>query len=264
MRNFWNSPSPEPKIIAETPLYLVVYKPPGIHTAPLAGEDEGTLLSWVAASYPDVLAPRGRLGREGGLLHRLDYETRGLVLIARTQAALEALLCRQEQDRIVKEYTALSAGGGEAPPGFPPFPAAGFFSFSAEAGTEQLRVIESGFRPYGRGRKMVRPVLPGPGQTLYQTGILFWTADNRDPGPPGEGGPWGFLPGPGRIFRLRISRGYRHQIRSHLAWAGWPIVNDPLYGGAAVSAVPGLALSAEVISFTDPETGRRVRYRLDY
>ncbi|MDR2314692.1 MAG: RNA pseudouridine synthase [Spirochaetaceae bacterium] len=263
MNSFLNSPSPAPKIIAETPLYLVVYKPPGIHTAPLAGKAGETLLSWAAARYPDVLSPRGSLDREGGLLHRLDYETRGLVLIARTQAALDALLWQQKEDRIIKEYTALSAGRKEDLPGFPPFPGGG--PSSAEAGTGGPRgLIESAFRPYGKGRKAVRPVLPAPGQTLYRTEILSWTADN--PVPPRAPGLPGASSGPARMFRLRISRGYRHQIRSHLAWAGWPIVNDALYGGvenAVENAVPGLALCAGAVSFIDPETGRPLRYRLD-
>jgi 23S rRNA pseudouridine1911/1915/1917 synthase len=57
-----------------------------------------------------------------------------------------------------------------------------------------------------------------------------------------------------RCFRLEISRGFRHQIRCHLAWLGFPLLGDLLYGGPPGDS-PGLALLAEEISFPDPLTG---------
>jgi 23S rRNA pseudouridine1911/1915/1917 synthase len=240
----------EPAIVGETSSFIVAYKPPRMHSAPLGppGEDRDgssvskTLLDFVAEMYPEVRSVKGWKPVEGGLVHRLDYETHGLLLVARTQAAMDALRGRQEQDLIVKEYTALSAGMGETLPGFPP---------CIPIPPDKPAVVESAFRPYGKGRKTVRPVLPRPGLPLYQTEIVSC----------GESGTG---PVPGRVFRLRISRGYRHQIRCHLAWTGLPIVNDPLYGGVIDNAVSEgcLALCATAISFTDPETGRRVCYSL--
>jgi 23S rRNA pseudouridine1911/1915/1917 synthase len=236
----------DPEIVGESASFIVVYKPPRIHSVPLTAEASGeTLLDFAAKLYPEVRSVLGWKAVEGGLVHRLDYQTRGLVLIARTQDAMDAFMYQQKQDQIIKEYTAVSAGAGEKPPGFPP---------CAQRSPEQA-VIKSAFRPYGKGRKAVRPVLPplpaasGPGDTgggmaavpgVYKTGIVS-RAEN------------------GRVFRLRISRGYRHQIRCHLAWIGRPIMNDSLYGG-----VPGgdgtLALCADKITFTDPDTGENREY----
>jgi 23S rRNA pseudouridine1911/1915/1917 synthase len=237
----------EPEIAAETASFIVVYKPPRMHSAPLVenpvppdSSADGTLLDFAAGIYPEVRAVRGWKPVEGGLVHRLDYETRGLLLIARTQAAMDALRGQQEHNRIVKEYTAVSAGRGEALPGFPPY------DFRDD------QAIESAFRPYGKGRKTVRPVLPGAGVSVYRTEIVSRAENSRGPGRKPE-----------HVFRLRICRGYRHQIRCHLAWAGWPIVNDSLYGGLVENAISGLALTAGAIFFTDPETGRPAAYSLD-
>jgi 23S rRNA pseudouridine1911/1915/1917 synthase len=277
----------EPEITGETSSFIIVYKPPRMHSAPLReNKDETpfpvidgirrdetphdrisrdktlrntTLLDFAAESFPEIRSVGGWKSAEGGLVHRLDYDTRGLLLIARTQAAMDALRGQQEADGIVKEYTALSAGRDRALPGFPPAPCTP--SVPGLPARDRPGVITSAFRPYGVGRKAVRPVLSQPvlpgssagkaesAQKIYRTEILSGTED-----PDGT-----------ERFRLRLSRGYRHQIRCHLAWIGRPIVNDVLYGGVGNNAVSGgcLALCATAISFADPVTGRRVRYCLD-
>jgi 23S rRNA pseudouridine1911/1915/1917 synthase len=233
----------------------VLYKPPRLHSAPL-GPGEQTLLGWCARLYPEVLAVRGRQPREGGLLHRLDYETHGLVLVARLQVVMDDLVLQQKAGRFIKEYGALSARSG--PPdaalsGFPPPPEglcrpAADDTGRAVPGTGPRR-IESRFRPYGPGRKEVRPVLEeGRGRSGFYTTELIGQS----------------LPGEYRSFRIRISRGFRHQIRCHLAWIGCPILNDDLYGGgkAAPEAGPILALRAEALSFFDPPSGEWKRYAI--
>lgn len=224
-----------PFIIAEEAAYLVVYKPPNLHTAPLKrGGTEGgapaeTLLDWCARRYPELLTVQGRQPWEGGLLHRLDYGTAGLVLAARAQDAFEYLAAQQEAGLAVKEYEAIAAAlpAVELPPGFPPAPGSGGIP----------SIIESAFRPYGLGRKAVRPA-PDRGR-LYQTEIAGSAIE-----------------GEGRRFFLRLRRGFRHQIRCHLAWIGYPLLNDALYGGPQ-AALPdgGIALKACGLSFTDPRTG---------
>lgn len=251
----------KPLVISEEPGYLVLYKPPRFHSAPL-GTGEETLLDWCAGLYPEVLAVRGRQPREGGLLHRLDYQTHGLMLVSRLQTVMDSLILQQEENRFVKEYGALSAqngppcpvfppapgsAGSAALPGFPP-PPEGLYHADAAPGAEPCR-IESCFRPYGPGRKEVRPVLEGgkgrPGP--YVTELI-------------ERGPSGAY----YSFRLRTGRGFRHQIRCHLAWIGCPILNDGLYGGGEAAAEAGsiLALRAEALSFSDPLSGERKRYAL--
>jgi 23S rRNA pseudouridine1911/1915/1917 synthase len=234
---FWINPPLEPQVVAEAPSYLVLYKPPRMHTSPLRPGEGRTLLAWAAQRYPEVVRIRGRKEHEGGLVHRLDYETQGLVLCARTEGALNSLLEQQEAGNIIKEYEAVSGAvdPGTMPPGFPPGPAPG-------------EVIESAFRPFGKGRKEVRPVTEtspkqggGKAPRVYRTEILFCdTLGGRC------------------FFRLRIRRGFRHQIRCHLAWIGRPLLNDPLYGNSE-GAAGFLALRASSLAFTDPGTGKEHR-----
>ena len=102
MDKFWLAPPMEPYIVTETPSYLIAYKPPRMHTAPLRQGEENNLLAWIALRFPEVLRVKGRKEIEGGLIHRLDYETQGLILCARTEDAMKTLLAQQEHGEIVK------------------------------------------------------------------------------------------------------------------------------------------------------------------
>jgi 23S rRNA pseudouridine1911/1915/1917 synthase len=207
-----------------------------MHSVPLVPGEKGTLLDFAAKSHPEVLEVRGRKACEGGFLHRLDYHTSGLLLAARTQKAFDDLSCQQENGLLVKEYLA-AARAGSPPAGFPPFP--GLVRRLGRA------FIESSFRHWGPGRRAVRPSsFPG---IFYRTEILS-SRQEAD----------GNL-----LFHLLLVRGYRHQIRCHLAWAGSPILNDPLYGGLG-EAGGFLALCAVKIAFTDPETGDRCEYGMSF
>jgi 23S rRNA pseudouridine1911/1915/1917 synthase len=220
-----------------------------MHTAPLKQGESATLLAWIAAHFPEVLQVQGRniqgdktQGRktiEGGLLHRLDYETQGLVLLARTDEALTALAAQQEKNEIVKEYDAVSAyTAGAALPGFPPYPE---LTSTDDSCIPEGTIIESAFRPFGKGRKAVRPV--NKGETRYTTKICAVIQE-----------------GDKQFFRISITRGFRHQIRCHLAWIKRPLLNDPMYGGNCDGIF--LALRASALSFADPENGEARKYCL--
>jgi 23S rRNA pseudouridine1911/1915/1917 synthase len=242
-----------------------------MHSAPLKDSPGNTLLDWCANLYPEVRLPGkpGEVTREGGLLHRLDFETHGLVLIARTTEALAALKEQQARGTFTKEYSALSVLF--SPPSLPGFPE------QPETSTPPF-AVESAFRPYGPGRAAVRPVVPG-GITRqkprhkpaldrgapYRTEVLEINEASCLAGEAWAGKK-------ALYFRLRIIRGFRHQIRCHLAWLGYPILNDRLYGplpakGAETGAghtgpVAYLALRAQGISFLDPLSGEPCSYTL--
>ncbi|MDR2068406.1 MAG: RNA pseudouridine synthase [Spirochaetaceae bacterium] len=221
-------------VLDETSDYAVVYKPPRMHGAPLRNGESGTLLNWYALLFPPVLTILGRRPQEGGLLHRLDYATHGLVLFAKTQSAMDILQTQQEGGLFVKEYGALSMGNtaGLKLSGFPPI----------DTVNPADNAIESAFRAYGQGRKAVRPVIfpgnrekPGKKKNIaldrgypYKTEIPERIAL--------EGGLY---------FSLRIVRGFRHQIRCHLSWIGCPIVNDRLYGGVSMEWPAGVPAGEE-------------------
>ncbi|MDR3343354.1 MAG: RNA pseudouridine synthase [Treponema sp.] len=260
----------KPYLLDETRSYAVVFKPPCMHSVPLKRENQDggsrksseaeTLLDWFARRFPPVLQIRGRKLVEGGILHRLDYDTQGLVLFAKTQASMDDLGLQQEAGLFLKEYSAVAVSETLPPlPGFPPDPPLGVVPL----------VITSAFRAYGPGRKAVRPVLVnapirGASKDIaldqgnpYQTEITAMT-------------PQGAF----TRFSLRITRGFRHQIRCHLAWIGHPILNDTRYGGTVSGVpppaaspdnpVPGfLALIAQSISFDDPDSRERRGYTIE-
>lgn len=232
-------------IIAETPHYLVVDKPAGLPTVPLKSrKDEDTLLSRVAKEYPEVMS-FGKNGWEGGILHRLDTPTNGLVLVARDEQAYDRL--RQEQDAgmITKEYLAVSSRNRTALPiGFPIYP-------YEDVTTGKTIAIGSLFRPFGENRREVRPVREDDSSSLRgkSTGVWYLTKVKQI-GCEGEA----------HRFLCQLTAGFRHQVRVHLAWAGWPLDGDANYRG-----LPGrpFGLTAVSLAFSDPETGRDVCYRLE-
>jgi 23S rRNA pseudouridine1911/1915/1917 synthase len=233
-----------PQILAVEKDFLLLYKPPAMHSAPIKNSAAKTILEWCANQFPETADLSGRRAGEGGLLYRLDYETQGLMILARTGPGMEALLSLQKEGKIFKEYRALTSESKTTLPGFPEI-------FMAEKTGEYK--IKSAFRPYGPGRKSVRPVtdIDGSKKELafdrggpYTTEIL-------------ESRP---LQRAIIFFRIRISKGFRHQIRCHLAWLGQPILNDALYGGESRGGLLGLRASS--LSFADPFTGKDREYSI--
>jgi 23S rRNA pseudouridine1911/1915/1917 synthase len=247
------------RIIAETADFAVVWKPPLVHCVPLRPGEGGTLLEWYAAVFPPVMEVRGKKPVEGGMVHRVDYETQGLVLFAKNQAALDCLMKQQEAGRFIKEYGAITCAETAASlPGFPNPPPAG------ERGPG-AGIIQSYFRAYGPGRKAVRPVPEaGSPAAAFPRG----TASDRGRPYVTEVLETAEL-GRRRYFALRIKRGFRHQIRCHLAWTGNPILGDRLYGageenpadGAGAPGIP-LALRSQGLFFSDPRDDLPREYRI--
>jgi 23S rRNA pseudouridine1911/1915/1917 synthase len=233
-----------------------------MHTVPLRGKQRNrrgqdrlvhgqpqTLLDWYAAAFPEVKAVCGRQPWEYGVLHRLDFETRGLVLIAKTQYAFDALMRGQEQGLFVKTYSAESAGQTHGRgPGFPLCP------YSA---IRPPCVIESAFRAFGQGRVSVRPALkpfPKNKDTALDRGAYYKTEILEKAEEAGRA----------VVFRIHLKRGFRHQIRCHLAWLGYPLLNDSLYGAAGVQRHPApVGLCAVGLGFIDPVENAPVSYALD-
>jgi 23S rRNA pseudouridine1911/1915/1917 synthase len=224
-----------PTILDETEDFAVIFKPPRMHCAPVRAGNSDTLLDWYAALFPPVMELSGRKEGEGGLLHRLDFETQGLVLCAKNQSALDFLLAVQEQGNFIKEYSAIGQKAVSLPPSFPPPPA---FSLHTPF------VIESYFRPFGPGRKQVRPVTDTHNKDrsgLYQTEVITINESC--------------------VFTIKLKKGFRHQIRCHLAWIGRPVRNDPVYGEPSADGF--LALRSHRLFFTDPRSGKPCEYGIE-
>ena len=218
-----------PQILAEKPGYLIVYKPPKMHSAPGSGY---SLADWCSALFPETSGIyRGK--ERGGLIYRLDFETQGLLLIARNQMTFDKMLEQQGRGEIGKIYSAIVSKSQKKPAGFPPF-CAEFFPDS-----EFPQIIESSFRPFGPGRREVRPLAENRGK-IYRTEIQEKQKTEEN-----------------LFLKIKIMKGFRHQIRCHLAWAGYPVLNDPVYG-TEKTGEGILALRAQEINFTDPVSGEMI------
>ena len=255
-----------PQILAAEKHFIIAYKPPKMHSVPIKkslkgeygparvlDEDSGkTLLDFCGEEFPETTNLPGRKEGEGGLLHRLDYETHGLMLAARTLTGMKSLLEQQQGGNIIKEYSAISFPVKSIPSGFP----AEKPMYQFTEGMFPVK-ISSAFRPFGKGRKAIRPVPVNDTGKHKNKEIVF---DGTKPYVT-EILEIGFEPGINYI-RIKIYKGFRHQIRCHLAWLGMPILNDGLYGGESFGKTM-LALRSTSISFNDPVSGKNRRYSIN-
>lgn len=202
-------------LVLERDDLIIVDKPAGQPTAPLAPGERGTLANALVARYPE-LAGIGFSPREPGLVHRLDTETSGLVLAARTAAAFEALSRALKEGRLDKRYHLLCQGG-DLP----------------ESGT-----IEIPLAPHPKDRRRVYPCIherdvaryaPRPATTEYTRKRAC-------------GDLW--------LVEARAAKASRHQIRAHFAAIGHPLAGDTLYGGPAVPGLGRHALHAASIAWS--------------
>lgn len=223
-----------PAILWELPDMLVCWKPGGMATAPLRGNMEGTLLEWAGHRFPEVLHIPGRSPGEGGLAHRLDTATSGLVVIARSPEALHRLLDIASVGGFRKEYVARCTE--RTTQGGPPdldqeWPFLGCLREHRQTGS-----VTTAFRPYGPGRRRVAPVVTQANHNQPYTTDIFSLE------PRGAQYPQAY------IAHVALTRGFRHQVRVHLAAMGLPIDGDLLYGGVERKS---LQLLAAAVVITD-------------
>jgi 23S rRNA pseudouridine1911/1915/1917 synthase len=183
-------------IVYEDVSVFVVDKPAGMATHGFSGHDQGTLANFLAAERPDLLMI-GKSRWEPGLVHRLDRETSGLVLVAKTQAAFDDLRLQFHRRQVRKKYWALVWGITE-PEGAVTYPIA-----HDSRDKRKMRAM-SDTSPRSKKQKS------GPALTRYQKlrnidGLSF--------------------------LEIAMETGVTHQIRVHLAAIGHSIVGDLLYGG---------------------------------
>ncbi|MDR2729643.1 MAG: hypothetical protein LBB81_01935 [Treponema sp.] len=248
-----------PYILEESNDYAVVYKPCCMHSVRKI-ENDNNLYDWYKEKSQNVF----------DIMHRLDYETQGLVLFARNEKAYNFFKNLQDNGNFIKEYSAVCVRADKQQgQGFPPCPLVSDFplsEFQADGvkHIDENLVIESFFRPFGPGRKQVRPVTEDGKKhkeaakdkgSFYKTYITGVSAIN----PPDTGTindiKVSLIPCiKNYIFTVQIKRGFRHQIRCHLAWIGFPIKGDPLYSQSEHEL---LALRSHALFFTDPSSGQK-------
>ena len=206
------------EVLGETPDWVVVNKPVGLVTHPGAGNWSGTLLNGLLYRYPELL----QVAR-AGIVHRLDKDTSGLLVIARHEVA-QTNLVRQLQARTMgRQYLALAHG----------------------------RMLDHGTidRPLGRDPKVpVRMSVdslsaPKTAVTHYQLVAVGEYAGSN-------------------ISKVtcRLETGRTHQIRAHLTSLGHPLLGDTLYGGRVIEGAARQMLHAHQLRFEDPAGGGAVEF----
>lgn len=211
--------------------FAVIYKPSGLASAPLFEGDESAL-SKAMEFFPEIKYVAGKKSIEYGLLHRIDTETSGLLLIASTQESYDFLCKEQKNGRFIKYYRAqVELNKNE----------------TQDCNFEKEFTVVSAFRPFGPKGRMVKPVFENSsaadrkkcGNKIYSTDIKIKK----------------------NIAVCRISEGYRHQVRAHLAYSGYPICGDKLYNP---NAKPDEKMQFEAFrfEFTDPKSLKNIFYEL--
>ncbi len=222
-------------ILHEDEHLIVIDKPAGLVVHPAPGNATGTLVNALIAHCGDSLAGIGGV-RRPGIVHRLDKDTSGVMVVAKTDAAYAGLQAQFATRTIERAYAALAWGV--------PQPRAGEISGAI------------GRSP--RNRKKMAVVTRGgkPALTRYRVTRTV-------------GG------GAASLLECRLETGRTHQIRVHLASRGHAILGDPLYGTArpaavkrlnpetreAVTAFPRQALHAATLGFVHPGSGRSMAFR---
>lgn len=214
-------PQPEPSIPVtvryEDRDLAVVAKPAGLVVHPGAGHPEGTLVNGLLACYPEI-AEVGDPARPG-IVHRLDRDTSGLLVVARTADAYSGLVAMVADHDVERQYTALVWG----------HPAASRGVIDAPIGRSVRRPTRMAVREGGRVARTHYDVVEE-----YDEPVVA-------------------------LLECRLETGRTHQIRVHLQAIGHPVVGDAAYGGARSALDLGRPfLHAGALAFAHPVTGQRV------
>lgn len=201
------------EVLAESPDWLVVNKPVGVVTHPGAGNWRNTLLNGLLFRYPELRhVPRA------GIVHRLDKDTSGLLVVARNEIA-QTHFVRQLQERSMgRQYRALVHG--------------------CLSGAGQIDAA------IGRDARV--PVRMSCDHSIApKTALTHYKVLQHGYSEQGQ---------PVTEVMCRLETGRTHQIRVHMASIGHPLLGDVLYGGRISEQAPRQMLHAFELSFMDPSS----------
>jgi 23S rRNA pseudouridine1911/1915/1917 synthase len=197
---------------------LVLNKPAGLVVHPAPGNWSGTLLNGLLA-HDD----RAQLLPRAGIVHRLDKDTSGLMVVARSRATMDALVQAIAARAVARQYAALAHRPWTGP---------------------RLRQVDApiGRDPRNRLRMAVVDLERNAGKPAFTSFELMENA------------------GPGCSVARTRQPGRTHQIRVHMASIGHPLVADELYGGAPAAGMQRQALHAFRLAFTHPASGEALEF----
>ena len=191
----------KPKIISETDDYIVIEKPTGMLTHPTMAGETDTLADFITAKFPEIKKV-GEDPLRPGIVHRLDKEASGLLVIARTQKMFNHLKEQFKNRTIEKEYLALAHGKVQREWGEINFPIA-----RSENGDRMAAIpATTGKAKPGSDAQGVSSAREAKTEFWIEKQFVNFT-----------------------LLRIKIYTGRMHQIRVHLLAYNHPLVGDPLY-----------------------------------
>ena len=218
--DFGESLEPEPvqfDVLYEDDDVIVVGKPAGLVVHPGSGQRKGTLAAGLLHRYPEIEGVGA--ATRWGLVHRLDKDTSGALIVARSGKAYDDLSIQIRQRKVERSYLALVDGVPGSPTGTIDAP------IGRDPDQPTRRAVVRGGRP-ARTHFSIREEFPSSSCALLE---------------------------------LRLETGRTHQIRVHLAAIGHPIIGDRTYGKTTAVRSPRSFLHAWAVEFAHPIDGRRMR-----
>jgi len=205
---------------------VVVNKAAGMVVHPGAGNASGTLVNALLARCPD-LEVGGTAEADAlrpGIVHRLDKDTSGVLVVAKHEAAIRALQRQFKGRTVTKRYTALLIGQLPQAEGIIDAPIA-----RHPVHRQRMAVVNSG----------------KPARTRWEGAQVWRDAQER----------------PFTLVDVTLLTGRTHQIRVHFSWLGYPLVGDTIYGpGRQPLEAPRQFLHARELTFAHPLTGEQLTF----
>jgi 23S rRNA pseudouridine1911/1915/1917 synthase len=230
-------PASEPDLVFEDEHLIVIDKPAGLVVHPAPGHSSGTLVNALIRHCGSSLSGIGGVKRPG-IVHRLDKDTSGLIVVAKSDAAHQGLAAlfadHGRTGSLTREYRALAWG-----------------AFEGKAG-----LVDAPIGRDPRRREKMAVVAPGRGREA----VTHWRLEEAL--------------GPATLIACRLETGRTHQIRVHLAHISHPLLGDSVYGAGfktkasrlspparrALEALGRQALHAGRLGFEHPITGRALSF----
>jgi 23S rRNA pseudouridine1911/1915/1917 synthase len=212
-------PEPSVPLLAEDPSWVALDKPARRPSHALRAGDRGTIANFIAARFPECVSASDS-PLEAGLVHRLDADTSGVILAARSRETWLGLRRQFRDETIEKRYLAVVSGALSEP-----------------------GAIDRPIAPHPRSRRKVLVLGERDRNPRARAAVTrYRPLDVRREA---------------TLLEVEIATGRMHQIRAHLAAIAHPVVGDVLYGGKAIAEGRHL-LHAARLGFDDPRDRRRV------
>jgi 23S rRNA pseudouridine1911/1915/1917 synthase len=211
-------------IVYEDADLLVINKAPGMVVHPAPGHREDTLVNALLAYYPQLQAHEA--DQRPGIVHRLDRDTSGLMIVAKNARAQAALVEQMQRHEVVKRYLALVEGNISLDQG----------SIDAPIGRDR------------RHRQQMAITATGIGSREARTHFRVQERFARH-----------------TLLLVQLETGRTHQIRVHLKAIGHPVVGDPTYGSGSVikgSDLQRQFLHSYQLQFTHPFSGEALQFEV--